>query len=124
MSNESVATLGEVEIKLDGETVILKPTYGATTRIEKRFGGWQAAVQAAAAVNTETLAFIVQQGLGLKDSDYPRLREAVWRTGAMDLTGPVIRYLRILANGGRPLPEEGDEAGQTEEPEKNGDSVH
>ncbi|WP_430436865.1 hypothetical protein [Oceanibaculum nanhaiense] len=122
MSNESVATLGEVEIELDGETVTLKPTYGATTRIEKRFGGWQGAVQAAAAVNTETLAFIVQQGLGLKDSDYPRLREAVWRSGAMDLTGPVIRYLRILANGGKPLDEDGDST--AEDPEKNGDSVH
>ena len=97
---------GNVEIKLDGETVVLRPSLRAAQAISRQAGGIMAAVEAIGKFNLDVMTQVVALGLGREPKD---VADAVWRTGMADLSGPVINYLSILANGGRPVQSEGGE---------------
>lgn len=90
---------GNVEIKLDGETAVLRPSLGAAQAISRRDGGIMAMVNAITRFDLDALSFVVAQGLGKEQKE---VTEKVWRTGISTLAPAAIKYCTILANGGRP----------------------
>lgn len=108
----SKLSAGEVEIVLDGETRVLRPTLAAMSTLSRMHGGLGGVRDALVAQNFDVVCNVIRHGLGLKDADEKPLRAKVWRT-AMDgaLLIPLIRYVAILGNGGRPLDEEEAAAG-------------
>jgi hypothetical protein len=89
---------GNVEITLDGETAVLKPTLLAAQTISRQAGGIIAAVEAAAKFDVDAVTGVIALGLGRKPTE---VAEAVWSTGIADLAPKAIEFLTILANGGR-----------------------
>ena len=90
---------GNVSIELDGETVVLRPSLRAAQTISRQAGGIIGAVQALRTLDLDALTGIIAAGLGKEPKD---ISEAVWRTGAADLTPPATQFVMMLANGGRP----------------------
>lgn len=103
---------GNVPFKLeDGEELILKPTWGAAQAISRQFGGISGAVERVVRMDIDVTVQVILFGLGYLGTRKPPqdLAERIWRTGFTDRSGAIgemtIQYLHILANGGRPLPE-------------------
>jgi hypothetical protein len=111
---------GDVVLKLDdGEELILKPSWGAAQIISRQYGGVSGAVERVARMDYDVSMQVIYYGLGFMGTKKPpqNLAERIWRTGFTDASGAVsekvIKYLQILANGGKPLPEdEAKDAGE------------
>lgn len=100
----SKITAGEVTITLGDDERTLVPTLGAATRISRAFGGFQAAHQRLLASDLDAFVTVVQHGLGLKtEAETKGLRDKVWSTGISSLMLPLVEFVSILANGGRPV---------------------
>lgn len=103
MSKNTARTgAGDVEITLDGEVFYLKPTLAAAMTVSRQAGGIQAAINRCVQYDFDTIRSIVALGLGQMGQGSKDLPEKIWRTGLMDLAPLCIRYLHIVANGGRP----------------------
>ena len=100
---------GDVEMELDGETVTLRPTLKAARAISSQAGGISGAVEAVGKLDLDAVIGIVTLGLGLTGQEAREIPEKVWRTGLTELVDPVLQYLMILANGGRPIEDGGEE---------------
>lgn len=102
----SKITTGEVSIILGDDDKTLVPTLGAATRISRAFGGFQAAHQKLLASDLDAFVTVIQHGLGLKtEAETKGLREKVWSAGISSLMLPLVEFVSILANGGRPIEE-------------------
>lgn len=106
-------TSGEIAITLDGEERTLKPSLGAATRVNNRFGGFSKAIAELAALNLDAYVVVIGHGLGATDAEQKVLKEKVYKTGVTNLVRPLTRFVVILANGGRDPDEDegGDDAG-------------
>lgn len=109
----SKITEGEVEVL--GEFV-LKQSLNAATQIDRRFGSVRAAMEAVRDVNIDALCFIISAGSGAKIG--PSVQKRVWQN-RLDLAEPIMGYLAMVLNGGKPLPDADEEA---EDGEKNAES--
>lgn len=107
MSDPNIGA-GNVEIVLDGETYVLKPTLKAALTLTNVQGGLPALIQRCINLEINAIVEVISQGLGVTSKDLP---ERVWRTGLFTLSARCIRFLNILANGGRPLDAEDDKEG-------------
>jgi hypothetical protein len=104
---------GNIEITLDGEKVVLRPTLRAAQTISKQNGGIMSAVQAVANFDFETITSVIALGLNLTGSvRVNEVAEKVYTTGLVDLVEPVTKYLTVLANGGRSTEAKGGEEEQ------------
>lgn len=107
---------GDVPIKLfDGEELVMKPSWGAAQQVSTRFGGISGAVEKVIRMDIDTTIQIVLLGLGYLGNRKPPsdLAERIWRSGLTDGSGGIaeacVKYLHVLANGGRPpTPEPGE----------------
>lgn len=112
---------GDVPIKVGDENLIMKPSWGAAQQISSRFGGITGAVDKVIRLDIETITAIVTFGLGFFGTRKPPadLQERIWRTGLTDISGGIaeacVKYLHVLANGGRPPPAVDGEAADTAE---------
>lgn len=106
---ESRINAGEVGITLAGSPATLRPTLGAGIAINQMFGNFQEAHRRVAALDLEATSFIVAKGIGARDSDLKAVTEKVFATGLQELRLPVMRYIGILSNGGKPINPEADE---------------
>lgn len=104
---------GNVSFKLDdGEEMVMKPSWSAAQLISQRYGGISGAVEKVIRLDIDSTIQIVLLGLGYTGTRKPPsdLAERIWRSGVTDRTGAIaeacIRYLHVLANGGRPPPED------------------
>ena len=102
---------GNVEITLDGETVILRPTLKAAQSLSRRSGGFTELMSEVTKLDLDTLTAVVALGLDRQTKD---VAEAVWRTGAAELVGPAIEFIGILANGGRRMDESAGGEGEAD----------
>lgn len=112
MSKPSIGA-GNVEIELNGETVVLRPNLKAAQNISRAKGGIMAAVDAVGKFDFDTMVNVIALGLGAEGKEARDLADKVYSTGMADLVAPVIRYLSILANGGRPVEDAGGEGGDS-----------
>ncbi len=109
MTNTHIGA-GNVEIELDGEKMVLRPTLKAAQAISRQAGGIMGAISAIGKFDIDVMSNVVALGLGLEGKDARAIPEKVYATGMMELSGPVTQFLSNLSNGGRPLSGgEGDE---------------
>ncbi len=104
---------GDLEIKLDGKIVTLRPSLGAAKRVNAS-GGFAHVVSRIQAADLEFYILVVAAGIGKKNAE---VEEAVYRTGLPALGADVVKFVNILANGGKPFEAEeaspeGDAAGE------------
>ena len=98
---------GEIPINFNGEDLVLRPTLRAATTISRQFDGFANARQALVRENHDAVVFILRLGLNLSDRDARDLPEKVYENGiTAELLIPLIKYVAVLGNGGRPLPDE------------------
>jgi hypothetical protein len=100
--------VGEVEIKLmnlksgELESVVLKPSLRAAKLISRQSEGYMGASQAVLNLNFDATVQILKIALALTDHGAEDLQDRVYRTGLPPLAAPLIQFIRILANGGKP----------------------
>lgn len=98
---------GEIPVVFEEQEVMLKPTLRAATTISRQFNGFAAARAALVAEQLDAVVFILRMGLNLSDRDARDLPERVYKNGiTAELLIPLIKYIAILGNGGKPLPDE------------------
>ena len=95
---------GDIPILLDGKQQVLQPSLQACLTVSKLHGGLNAAVQRCAALDFETICAVITAGLGLNPTQARMIPEAVYRTGTIQLYGPCVDFIHVIANGGRPIP--------------------
>lgn len=106
---------GEVSLALNDEELTLKPTIRAATIISRQFDGFGNARAALVRENFDATVFILRHGLSLGDKEARDLPDRVYKNGVTaELLIPLIRYVAILGNGGKPLPEDIEEIDQGE----------
>lgn len=97
---------GDVEIELaDKGKFNLKPTLGAAIKLSGVQGGLTRMVERCLSLEFDAILTVVVNGLGSNSKDLPDL---IYKTGLLNLSDPCIKFLHILANGGRPLSIEGE----------------
>ncbi len=94
---------GEVEIELNGKRLILRPTLPACKTISRQRGGFAKVRELLVSEDFDTIVSVIAVGTNqLKDTN--EVENEVWRNGLdIKLIMPLIEYVAILANGGRPL---------------------
>ncbi len=103
----SKLTAGDVVITLAGEQRVLRPTLRAITMISAHFGGLAKARDALASQDFQAVFQVVRWGLNASDKEAKDLPQQIFETGIIsDLLVPLIRYIGILANGGKPMPDD------------------
>ena len=108
----SKASYGQVDIELGGETVTLKPTLRAYEKIEVKYGGLRAAIQALSGMSIDAVSFVIGAATSTGQKDFPALQEKIFDAGVVTLMPKVTQYLVLLMNP------TGKEAGE-ETPEGN-----
>ena len=95
---------GEVSVSLNNEELVLKPTVRAATSISRQFDGFVTARARLVSENFDAVVFILRLGLNLDDKAARDLPDRVYKNGiTAELLIPLINYVAILGNGGRPL---------------------
>ncbi len=113
---------GDIPIELDGEEVVLRPTWKAAKMLSTKYDGLTAAIERIMRLDIAVVTDVIGVGLGYTTTKRPPddLGEKVYRTGMTDDRGQLaahcIRYLHVLAAGGR-APEEGS-SGDLEESDR------
>lgn len=105
--------MSEVTFELAGESVTLKPTFYAASRIPKHFGGYMPAIEAISKLDPNAMEVVIAHGLQLTQAGQKGLDEKIYSTGYPKVAAPCIQFLTILMNGGK-TPEETEEAKSTE----------
>lgn len=115
---ENKLNAGEVVVTLGEKEYVLKPTINAWRTINRQYNGLAQARANLVSENVETMIFIIRVGSGLPDKQLKNLDEEVFKAGTSVefIIVPLLRYMGILANGGRPLPDDNNaiEDGTTE----------
>lgn len=105
--NEHAPGDGDVELVLDGKTHILTPTAEACFAISRLRGGIREIERRVAALDADLICEVLGIALGLNPHQRKKmLPEAVYNTGLINITGPLIDFLLIIANGGRLVEDE------------------
>jgi len=108
-TNRSVG-MGDVEIILAGEELVLKPSYRAAKTLSAKYGGLTSAIERVVRLDLDLIVDVIAIGLGYTSTKRPPedLGQKIFETGLTDDTGLIaercITFLRVLAAGGRPLP--------------------
>lgn len=104
---------GNVTITLNGTDRTLRPTLDAITRISTQFGGLAKARDALVSQDFAATVFVISAGLNTAPKQVKALQDDVFANGlSAELIVPLINYVAILANGGRPLTEETETSGE------------
>jgi hypothetical protein len=101
---------GDIEINLNGQTLVLRPTLRAMNAISSANGGLNKVRQMLVDQEFSTVVSVIMHGANLAGQrEAKELPEAVYRNGLdAPLLVSLINYVAILANGGKPLPEHQD----------------
>lgn len=106
----SKLTAGDVTITLADEQRVLHPTLRAITMISNAYGGLQKAREALVQQEFNAACTVIRWGLNLSDNEAKKLQAQVFQTGlTSDLLVPLLRFVSILGNGGKPLPDDPEE---------------
>lgn len=120
MSEENKPSIGagDVEIKLGDKTWVLKPSFRAAKVLSRRTNGFMGSVQAIAQLDIDAAIDVIKIGVGFTDNgmEKEQIGELVYSTGVAKLAAPLIRFVHILANGGRPPSDTVDEGDPDKRP--------
>jgi hypothetical protein len=107
MSKKTHIGAGNVEIELDDEICVLKPSLQACQALSRMRGGINNTVRAVGDLDFDVMVTVIGLGLGLSGKELKELPERVYENGLPELSGPLIRYLSNVANGGKPFNDDG-----------------
>lgn len=113
---EAAPGAGDIPIKLDGKDLVLQPSVQACIAISRLGGGLTAAVQRCLSLDFDTICAVITAGLSLNPVQAKAIPEAVYKTGAMALSGPCIDFINVVSNGGRAISDEDGEDGEDSDP--------
>lgn len=94
----SEALYGTVVVQLGARHYTLKPTLEAALRIEARFGGLRAALEAMRLMSIAACADIVIAGAGLKNEEHTVVATQVFETGTSKVSAKLTDYITTLLN--------------------------
>lgn len=110
---------GAIDIALNGETKTLQPSPRCILLLSRQFGGLGKLRDALVAQDIDAAASTISRGLNLSDKESAKMAEAVAVNGVThELIVPLIKFVGVLSNGGKPV-DEGD-GGSGEGSEGNG----
>jgi hypothetical protein len=96
---------GEIIIVLDGKSITLRPTMRAADIISGALGGFEGARLALTNQTRSAYVTVIRVGSNMREQDASRLPDMLYRNGMnFELLMPLLHYLAILNNGGKPLP--------------------
>lgn len=95
---------GEYEIKLDGETHVLKPTLAAFNRLAM-LGPYDDVYELLRKRDLGTMAVVIRHGLGWNDVQSRNLADKIFRTGTFDLVQPLTQFFFSLFHHGLTMEE-------------------
>lgn len=99
------ASIGEVDITLDGKTVTLRCSLAAAKRVNAS-GGLSHVAKRLSQGDLDYYILVVAAGMDKKPND---VESVVYKTGMLDLVEPLTVFIDYLANGGKPVaPDAGD----------------
>lgn len=101
---------GDVVVMFEGKEVKLKPTLGALQGVSRRSGGVSGAISKLSEVDFDTVCYVLALGMDLTEKGAEGFEKRVFDEGVYNLVAPLVKYVTVLANGGRPL---GDSEGGT-----------
>lgn len=114
--NPSIGS-GDVEIELynitteEVEKKVLKPTFLAAQTLSRKHNGGIGLVQRLSNLDLDAISSVIELGLNLTAHGAKTLPERIYQTGTMKLSGPCIRYVHILQNGGKAPEDNGEDEG-------------
>jgi len=104
--NKVVPGSGNVEVHLKNETVVLKPSLEACIAISRMHNSIIQTVEQIRSMDFDTIVRVFCIGIGEQPSN--KWREKIYRTGVTSVASPLIQFVTIVNNGGKP-PSENDE---------------
>ncbi|MFG1282281.1 hypothetical protein [Xanthobacter autotrophicus] len=99
---------GHVRIPLAGTEGELVPSLGAAMTLCRDHGSFAALIDKLASYDMMAGIDVVHCGLARTSEQREETRGQVYETGMVVLVPHLIHFVGILANGGRPLPKEGE----------------
>lgn len=109
---------GNVTITIDGDDYTLKPTPYAIKTLSANYDGLTGCLDRLRRMDMNAFIYVINIGTGTKGQAAKDLEAAICRTPMGDLVGPLVEYVAVLMNGGRPL-ENNDDGGDDEADEGN-----
>lgn len=102
---------GHVEVTLAGQSATLAPTLGCAMELCRRHGSLGELLAKLQNYDLPAAVDTVRCGLGRSEREHGAVAEEVFATGLVDLTVPLVRFVILLANGGKPMkPAEEDQS--------------
>ena len=108
MSNKPQPGAGDVVVMFEGKEVKLKPTLRALQGVSRRSGGVSGAINKLSEVDFDTVCYVLALGMDLTEKGAEGFEDRVFNEGVYKLVAPLVKYVTILANGGRPLDDSED----------------
>lgn len=99
---------GEVAITILDKEYVLRPNIQTWFAISRQYGGYIPASQKLMAFDVDAFIFVIKNGARLSDADAKDLGKRVYENGLGALLQPLVDYLNIIGNGGRPQAQDGD----------------
>ncbi|WP_163265600.1 hypothetical protein [Chelativorans alearense] len=90
-----------VKIKIGEEELTLTPSPKAMSKVSQAFGGILNAVDRVQRFDTDAIAFAIAAGADLAEAEREALPRRIFATGITELLVPTVRFLGLLASGGR-----------------------
>ncbi len=93
--------VGDVPVTIDGEQLVFRPTLHAV-KILSQQGGLAGMIQRCSVLDFDAILMVTIAGLGLTGNGSKDLPEKIYRTGLFRMSAACIKFINVLANGGRP----------------------
>ena len=98
---------GDIQIKLGENDIVLRPSLQACQALASVRGGIADMTSRCLNLEFDAIYQVVLAGMGgTKSKDLPGL---IYEAGLIPLSEPCIRFLQVVANGGQPLSDEGED---------------
>lgn len=107
----------DIVFELDGEEVTLKPTLQACIAISKLHDNPTITAGQITDMNFDVIVRVL--GIALNRAPNKLLQEQVYRTGVLDIRAPLIQFVHVVNNGGRPVTDTDAEDDKTEDDKGN-----
>jgi hypothetical protein len=94
---------GDVELSVSGEKVVLRPSLNAAIKLSTQPGGLSKMVERCTDLDFDAICDVLIIGGGMTVGQ--ETKEDIFKEGIINLVLPCVRFLNLLATGGKPADE-------------------